>query len=223
MVRFFTVILFGIFCAGVGAIAEEITLTTYYPAPYGAYEDLVSDRLTVNDDLYTSGLYVNGNRTYLRIPPGSSYHWLMAGGTAEGSDNALGFGSDDTVRLGSNWSFGGLLRCYGLEVSNPAYFKKNVIIEGSADLVAEDAVFVGGDANVTGNVNCGGKGTFTGGVDPPYISFSSESHDSIREFAKSVVEHEKVMQFWNGEMHRLEVYVIEEDKFYTITGKLIEG
>jgi len=67
-----------------------------------------------------------------------------------------------------------------------------------------------------------GKITAAGGIDPPYISFSDESHQSIREFAKSVEEHEKVMQFWNGETHRLEVYVINEDKFYTITGELIE-
>lgn len=67
-----------------------------------------------------------------------------------------------------------------------------------------------------------GKATFTGGVDPPYISFSDESHESIQQYAKEVEEHEKVMQFWNGEEHRIEVYVISEDRFYTITGELIE-
>ena len=29
-------------------------------------------------------------------------------------------------------------------------------------------------------------------------------------------------QFWNGKSHRMEVYVISEDKFYTINGVLIE-
>jgi hypothetical protein len=47
MVRFFTVILFGVFCVGVTAIAEEITLTTYYPAPYGNYEELQATTLAV--------------------------------------------------------------------------------------------------------------------------------------------------------------------------------
>lgn len=126
--RFFAVILFGVFCVGVSGMAEEITLTTYYPAPYGAYEDL----------------------------------------------------------------------------------------DVSGDLT------VGGDLVLTGNLNCDRKGTFLGGIDPPYISFSSESHESIRERAKDVEEHEKVMQFWNSEEHRLELYVIEEDRFYTITGDLIE-
>ncbi len=76
--------------------------------------------------------------------------------------------------------------------------------------------------NNNGNVSIGGKLTVTGGVDPPYVSFSDESHGSIRELAKEVEEHEKVMQFWNGKAHRMEVYVIEEDKFYTIAGELIE-
>jgi hypothetical protein len=62
----------------------------------------------------------------------------------------------------------------------------------------------------------------TGGIDPPFISFTSESHESIRQFAKDVSKDEKVMQFWNGEAHRLEVYVIDEDRFYAITGELIE-
>lgn len=68
-----------------------------------------------------------------------------------------------------------------------------------------------------------GKGTFTGGVDPPYISFSEETHESIREYAREVTVHEKVMQFWNGDAHRMEVYVINEDAFYTITGEKIVG
>ena len=76
--------------------------------------------------------------------------------------------------------------------------------------------------DTSGNLHVFGKATITGGVDPPYISFSDESHESIRTFAKDVEEHEKVMQFWNRAAHRMEVYVIEEDRFYTMTGELIE-
>ena len=39
-VRFFVAFLFALLCVGVYLIAEEITLTTYYPAPYGAYKEL---------------------------------------------------------------------------------------------------------------------------------------------------------------------------------------
>jgi len=74
---------------------------------------------------------------------------------------------------------------------------------------------------VKGNINAQGKIHADGGVDPPYISFSDQSHESIRQYAKSVDSHEKVMQFWNGKSHRMEVYVIAEDKFYSIDGKLI--
>jgi hypothetical protein len=79
-----------------------------------------------------------------------------------------------------------------------------------------------GTANPTSELHVIGKGTFTGGIDPPYISFSEETHESIRQYAQEVEDHEKVMQFWNGEAHRMEMYVISEDTFYTITGELIE-
>lgn len=64
--------------------------------------------------------------------------------------------------------------------------------------------------------------TADGGIDPPYISFTAETRESVKEYAKKVEEHEKVMLFWNKETKRFEVYVIDEDKFYTITGELIE-
>jgi len=48
------------------------------------------------------------------------------------------------------------------------------------------------------------------------------NYNSIREYAKKVEMHEKVMQFWNGKAHRMEVYVIVEDKFYIITGEEIQ-
>lgn len=79
-----------------------------------------------------------------------------------------------------------------------------------------------GTNNPTSKLHVIGKGTFTGGVDPPYISFSKESHESIRAYAQDVEEHEEVMQFWNGEAHRMEIYVISEDAFYTLTGERIE-
>ena len=73
----------------------------------------------------------------------------------------------------------------------------------------------------TSKLYVNGKITAVGGVDPPYVSFSAETHESIREFAKNVEEHEKVMVFWNTKNKQMEVYVISEDKFYTLDGKLI--
>ncbi|UCH88837.1 MAG: hypothetical protein JSV49_11445 [Thermoplasmata archaeon] len=67
-----------------------------------------------------------------------------------------------------------------------------------------------------------GKITVSGGVDPPFVSFSDETYTSIREYAKNVEDHEEVMIFWNGNANRMEIYVIAEDKFYTITGQLID-
>ena len=55
---FFIVFLFCVFCIGISVIAEEITLTTYYPAPYGAYQQL---------DIFGGDIYLNdtvdGTRT----------------------------------------------------------------------------------------------------------------------------------------------------------------
>ncbi|MBU4313042.1 MAG: hypothetical protein KJ706_10070 [Candidatus Omnitrophica bacterium] len=47
MSRFFVVFLFIAFCFGTASIAEEITLTTYYPAPNGDYVDLRAKKLGV--------------------------------------------------------------------------------------------------------------------------------------------------------------------------------
>lgn len=40
--RFVSVFLFCVFLFGVSVMAEDITLTTYYPAPYGAYDELTT-------------------------------------------------------------------------------------------------------------------------------------------------------------------------------------
>jgi hypothetical protein len=47
IVRCCVLILFAVLCIGVASMAEEITLTTYYPAPYGSYEELQAIRLAV--------------------------------------------------------------------------------------------------------------------------------------------------------------------------------
>jgi len=83
-------------------------------------------------------------------------------------------------------------------------------------------ITAGAGISLIGSTTIDGKLTVTGGIDPPYISFSKETHESIREYAKYVEDHEEVMQFWNGDTHRMEIYVISEDVFYTITGELME-
>lgn len=45
--RFFGVFIFLLFCVAVSGMAEEITLTTYYPAPYGNYDELQATKLAV--------------------------------------------------------------------------------------------------------------------------------------------------------------------------------
>jgi hypothetical protein len=75
--------------------------------------------------------------------------------------------------------------------------------------------------DVVGDIRLTGKLTASGGVDPPYVSYSNESHESIRVYAEEVEDHEEIMLFWNGEASRMQIYNISEDSFYTITGELI--
>ena len=69
VVRSVAVFLFIMFCTSVYSIAdEEITLTTYYPAPYGAYEELsVKDGAIVGTNYVgvetapANGMLIEGN------------------------------------------------------------------------------------------------------------------------------------------------------------------
>ena len=59
-------------------------------------------------------------------------------------------------------------------------------------------------------------------IDPAYISYSGETHDSIKQMSLEVSDHEDVMQFWNKDNNRFEVYVIAQDTFYTFEGKEVK-
>lgn len=94
IVRCFMVILFGVLCMGVYSIAEEITLTTYYPAPYGAYVDLTATNSLVIGSNYagtetapTSGMLVEGN---VGIGTTSAATKLDVNGTVKATGYATG-------------------------------------------------------------------------------------------------------------------------------------
>ncbi|KAF5435658.1 Head domain of trimeric autotransporter adhesin [Candidatus Methanophagaceae archaeon] len=117
----------------------------------------------------------------------------------------------------------------GRRITAQGHYSFGIGLDDTARTITQSntMAIMGGDVGIgttspTSKLHVIGKATITGGVDPPYVSFSDETHESIREFAKNVEGHEKVMQFWNGKAHRMEVYVISEDKFYTITGELVE-
>ena len=76
--------------------------------------------------------------------------------------------------------------------------------------------------NPQSTLDVNGHGHFSQGVGPPYVSYSNESHESIRKYAKTVYKGDTVMEFWNATSHRMEVYVISENKFYTLDGQSAE-
>jgi len=266
--NFFYAFLLAILGFGATLMAEDITLTTYYPAPYGVYEQLDVDTNLTNNAATTTALNIDvdesgTNSGTIRglnvdvsgVGSGTAYAAIIQGGNVgigTVSPRAkLDIVADDTVvkpflRL---YDTAGITSVQAsiFEVYNTYLARKMLDINGAGTIRhydpvsgSMDTVLCGSPSYInSGNVGIGtaspnytlevagtirstGKGTFTGGIDPPYVSFTSESHESIRKRAKDVEEHEKVMQFWNGNKHRLEVYVIEEDRFYTIRGELIE-
>ena len=74
IIRIFTTVLFGVLCIGLVGIAEEITLTTYYPAPYGAYEELQANKFAVGSTATiptTDGEFTVTSNAYLATDSGN--------------------------------------------------------------------------------------------------------------------------------------------------------
>ncbi|UCF49999.1 MAG: hypothetical protein JSU91_00530 [Thermoplasmatales archaeon] len=139
--------------------------------------------------------------------------------TTVGSDSTTSVTNNMNVAVGNNLdvSVGGAAN---IQVGS----NLDVGADGDTTITSGKSLTItsGISTTIVGPVTIDGKLTVTGGIDPPYMSFSKESRESIREYAEDVDEHEEVMQFWNGDFHRMEVYVISEDTFYTITGEMIE-
>lgn len=102
------------------------------------------------------------------------------------------------------WGFG--------NIENVAGAGGSVIATGDPDIITSTYA----TNTMTGDLNVTGKITATGGVDPPYVSYSDQTHKSIINFSKSC--HDNVMQFWCNTHKRMEIYIIKEDQFYTFEG-----
>ena len=78
LARFFSALFIGVFFLGIALIAEEITLTTYYPAPYGVFEDIT---VTGNIGIGTTQTVLNAY--------GDSYINAATGNVGIGTTNPL--------------------------------------------------------------------------------------------------------------------------------------
>ncbi|HDP16365.1 MAG TPA: hypothetical protein ENN16_00755 [Candidatus Omnitrophica bacterium] len=94
--RFLTVFLFVVLCIGVSVIAEEITLTTYYPAPFGNYEELQAEKLAVGST--TTMPTTDGSLAVLMVAVGS-------GAVMPTTDGDLV--SDGTIRANTGFNMNG--------------------------------------------------------------------------------------------------------------------
>ncbi|NJC97477.1 MAG: hypothetical protein FIB03_14265 [Anaerolineae bacterium] len=163
--------------------------------------------------------------------PSGDSNWKLNGSVTYYNTGNVGIGTDSpsmplevrssqrsgaAIRFGDPFGFGQLVAGSNGVVIASSNGEFRLYIDQSTGNVGV------GTQNPTSKLHVIGKGIFTDGIDPPYISFSNEYHESIRQYAKDAYSYEEAMQFWNGEAHRMEVYVIDEDRFYTITGELIE-
>ncbi len=112
-VRTITVILLGVLCFCIFTMAEDITLTTYYPAPNGSYVQLtVTETLDVTDGLVIgsnyagtetapeNGMIIEGNVGIGVVVPTEA---LDVNGTV----NATGFSASGTTGWSGSYSTGG--------------------------------------------------------------------------------------------------------------------
>jgi len=214
--------------------------------------DSLNNYLYTNDATYSVGIGTTSPTGVLDVHGNNRSIILHAGRGIVGGNNGAGVtiaaagsgtggGTGGSVFITSGFAGGGggatagdIVLASGLENplsglggGNIIFKTKDYIGAGGGAAIEQMRITQEGDVGIgttspTAKLHVIGKAIITGGVDPPYISFSDESHESIRQFARNVEKHEKVMQFWNGKTHRTEIYVIEEDKFYTISGELIE-
>ncbi|MBU1006280.1 MAG: hypothetical protein KKH08_01640 [Candidatus Omnitrophica bacterium] len=118
------VFLAAILCVGVTLMAEEITLTTYYPAPYGAYDELTATKLDVGG----TGIVVGATYSGVETAPVSGM--LVEGNVAIGK-------ATDTAELDVNgtidavdYSVGGTAGASGTFISNDAVPKTITVEKG---------------------------------------------------------------------------------------------
>jgi hypothetical protein len=78
-ILFFILFVFGLISS---SFAEDITITTYYPSPYGSYNSLQADRIGVGDN------NASGSLTSADVPTTSGHMWVR-GNVGIGTTNPL--------------------------------------------------------------------------------------------------------------------------------------
>jgi hypothetical protein len=101
-------------------------------------------------------------------------------------------------------------------VANDSSYIGRIYYNGTA-FIFDDVVTSSANLTVTGNLQVNGKITATGGVDPPYVSYTNESCDTIKQMYQDDEVKDNVMQFWNIDNRRFEYYLADKDVCYPLS------
>jgi len=152
-------------------------------------------------------------------------YYSMLGGYSEGSFGNIGLWADafsvydtqDDDLTSVNFVGNNVLSIGQIEYDNQTYTFNFAELLGDANVNIEGLLDVQGTgtSTIAGNLEVTGKITATGGIDPPYVSYTDESCDSIRKYHQDGVK-DNVMQFWNAENRRFEYYLADEDECYPL-------
>ncbi len=91
-----------LFFSVVAVFAEDVTITTYYPSPYGSYSSLFTDKLGVGDN-NGDGIFTNAD------VPGTSGDVWIKGNVSIGTTAASGAKLNVAGTISANIAVGGVL------------------------------------------------------------------------------------------------------------------
>lgn len=159
-----------------------------------------------------------------------------AGENSTGNNNIfIGYRTGDTITAGNN----NLAIGHDIDLPNSTGSNQldigNLIfgngIDGTGTSISSGSIGIatttpGGTYSerltVAGNTYITGKLYVDGGVDPPYVSFTDENCETIKQRYIDEEVKDNIMLFWNSDNMQFEYYLAEENNCYAISSNVPE-
>ena len=187
--------------------------------------------LNINSPSYTTGLFnvgKSGDGVYTYFSENSNPYSYIQMGSRSGNqiyfDLATGGGG---VAASLDPYNGNYFKCFSssgtaVKAQNNSGGNQFVGNNGSGDVFVVDA---NGNTTINGTLYVSGKITAVSGVDPPYVLYDAQTRASVKAKVLAEIPSNKqtgASLYYNPSNHRMEIYVASEDKFYDMSGSLIE-